>query len=69
MTKHHLIRRDTKKLFSPDRYFASRYYWGNQVIICRKHHEELDGPNPVMGTIKKETIEECKRYFEDEKKD
>jgi len=37
---HHLILRKAKEYVDFFRYSSQRYYWANQIILCRKCHAE-----------------------------
>ncbi len=37
---HHLIMRASKKYMDFWRYVSQRYYWANQIVLCKKHHKE-----------------------------
>ena len=36
---HHLIMRTAKKYMDFWRYASQRYYWANQIVLCRKCHQ------------------------------
>ena len=64
---HHLILRKIKEYVDFFRYASQRYYWANQIILCRKCHAEYhnivdksdeDLPNNLC--ISQEEIERIK---------
>ena len=63
---HHLIQRYTKSFINYWKYISQRHYWANIVILCRKHHQEIENrfePNDNSGTISKETINKIKEEY------
>lgn len=65
---HHLIMREAKLFMDYWRYVHQRYYWGNQVILCRDCHKlyhKLLGSdiNEETDCISEEKIMEIKLKF------
>ena len=66
---HHLIMRRAKDYMDFWRYASQRYYWANQICLCRKCHLEYHG---ILGKdvgegslcITKKRIKEIKKFFE-----
>lgn len=65
---HHLIMRKAKDYMDFWRYASQRYYWANQIVLCRKCHNHYhnflgrDIENNLC--ITKKRINEIKRFFE-----
>ena len=38
---HHLIMRKTKEFMDYWRYASQRYYWANQIVLCKKCHQKF----------------------------
>ena len=66
---HHLIMRPAKDFMDFWRYASQRYYWANQIILCRTCHKAY---HKRMGkdigeeslVISNKRINEIKRFFE-----
>jgi len=67
---HHLILRKAKKYMDFFRYASQRYYWANQIILCRRCHanyhryvdiSEEDCPNKLF--ISEEEIKTIKKRY------
>ena len=65
---HHLIMRAAKKYMDFWRYASQRYYWANQIVLCKKHHKEYHkemgadvGEN--LKCISKARINKIKKRF------
>ena len=66
---HHLIMRAAKKYMDFWRYASQRYYWANQIVLCKKCHKKY---HKEMGLdvgedskcISKSRINEIKKQFE-----
>jgi len=66
---HHLIMRKAKEFMDFFRYASQRYYWANQIILCRKCHclyhtfmqDKMD--KDEMGVIADEEIERIKQKY------
>ena len=68
---HHLIMRNSKKYMDFWRYASQRYYWANQIVLCkkchRKYHKEMGLDVGEDGKcISKSKINEIKKEFEEE---
>jgi 5-methylcytosine-specific restriction endonuclease McrA len=69
LTLHHLIMRRAKEFMDFWRYASQRYYWSNQIILCKKCHQEYHG---IIGTdlgekmlvISKNKIDKLKEKYE-----
>ena len=66
---HHLIMRKAKDYMDFWRYASQRYYWANQITLCKKCHCEYHGfmgkdAGEDMGIISKKRIKEIKEMFE-----
>ena len=65
---HHLIMRPAKDFMDFWRYASQRYYWANQICLCRKCHLEYHG---ILGKdvgegslcITKKRIKEIKKFL------
>lgn len=70
---HHLVKRKAKDYMEFHRYFSSRYYWNNIIILCWKHHKEYHdivdkGKNEHETEINKNYIKKLiKKYYEPKK--
>jgi len=65
---HHLIMRKAKNYMDFWRYASQRYYWANQIVLCkkchRKYHKEMgQDTDEDMKCISKEKIEKMKKKF------
>ena len=74
---HHLILRKAKKYMDFFRYASQRYYWANQIVLCKKchahYHNFVDVDKSVGGVpnkiyITEEEIERIKKEYQEEKK-
>ena len=66
---HHLIMRKAKNYMDFWRYASQRYYWANQIILCKKCHCEYHGfmgkdAGEDMEVISKKKLKENKKFFE-----
>lgn len=73
LTIHHLITRQCKKYMDFWRYASQRYYWANQIILCKdchkKFHKELGVDiGEEMLVIKPVRIDKIKKMFSEEEK-
>jgi len=64
---HHLIMRKAKEFMDFWRYASQRYYWANQIVLCKECHDNYHG---YMGKdigedkiISKNRIKEIKDFF------
>jgi len=64
---HHLIMRKAKDFMDFYRYASQRYYWANQIILCKKchclYHCFMEEKREEMGTISKEEIKRIKKKY------
>lgn len=67
---HHLILRKAKEYMDFFRYASQRYYWANQIVLCKKCHagyhnfvdkSRTDVPNKMC--IKDEDINKIKKKY------
>ena len=65
---HHLIMRSVKDYVDFWRYASQRYYWANQIILCKKCHRRIHnelgkdiGEDSLCITEKR--INEIKKFF------
>lgn len=64
LTLHHLIKKKCKLLMNLIKYLKQRWYFGNQIILCKKCHGEEDGcPPDQYTTITKEKISMLKKKY------
>lgn len=71
---HHLIMRPAKEYMDFWRYASQRFYWANQIVLCKNHHrnyhEKMGGhsykKDDEGGVISKKRINEIKKFFKDE---
>lgn len=73
---HHLIMRPAKKYMDFWRYASQRYYWANQICLCRKchrlYHKEMGRDiGEDLKCISKARINKIKKQFQknEEKKE
>ncbi len=71
---HHLIMRGAKKFMDFWRYASQRYYWANQIVLCRRchkdYHEEMGGfYDKDSLCIEEERIKNIKEKFVKKGKD
>ena len=65
---HHLIMRKAKEYMDFWRYASQRYYWANQIVLCkkchRKYHKDLGlDPGEDLKCISKARINKIKKQF------
>jgi 5-methylcytosine-specific restriction endonuclease McrA len=62
---HHLIMRKAKNYMDFWRYASQRYYWANQIILCKKCHTEYHGSveDEDMKCISQDRINKIKEKF------
>ena len=67
---HHLILRKAKEYMDFFRYASQRYYWANQIVLCKKCHadyhnfvdkSDIDLPNKMC--IKDEDVIKIKKKY------
>jgi 5-methylcytosine-specific restriction endonuclease McrA len=67
LTLHHLIMRKAIDYMDFNRYVSQRYYWANQIILCKKCHAEyhnMFGKDlEEMGTISQHKIDKIKTKY------
>ena len=68
LTIHHLIMRKAKEFMDFWRYASQRYYWGNQVVLCKTCHAKYHGLlgkdlGEQMMIISKEKIDKVKKKY------
>jgi len=66
---HHLIMRKAKDFMDFWRYASQRYYWANQIVLCKKCHKKYHNflgkdIGEDMQIISKKRINEIKKFFE-----
>jgi 5-methylcytosine-specific restriction endonuclease McrA len=69
LTLHHLIMRKAKDFMDFWRYISQRYYWANQIILCKECHLEYHGvlgedSRESMLVISDKTINKLKKKYE-----
>ena len=69
MQIHHLIMRAAKKYMDFWRYASQRYYWANQIVLCKKCHKKYHKEMGLdigedLKCISKSRINEIKKKFE-----
>jgi hypothetical protein len=69
---HHLINRKYKDYMPFTQYACQRHYWANIIILCIKHHAQIEGrvyPRSKNyhenGVISEERINEVKEMIKD----
>lgn len=67
---HHLISRINKPYMDEVRYQSQRKYWGNILILCYKHHKEIESIKPKShqeiidkNVIPHSSIEKIKKKY------
>lgn len=65
---HHLIMRAAKKYMDFWRYASQRYYWANQIVLCKKHHKKYhkemgEDIDEATKCISKAKINKIKKQF------
>jgi 5-methylcytosine-specific restriction endonuclease McrA len=67
---HHLISRINKPYMDEVRYQTQRKYWANILILCYKHHQEIESVKPTKSKdiidkniIPQSSIEKIKKKY------